>query len=80
MAIGIAELDGVVLQAPVVAFQGDNLVNLVQEIGDGWIVVELGHEDYSNLGQRMASHDQTEAETAGVSHRRDEAEATQPSA
>jgi hypothetical protein len=39
MAIGIAELDGVVLQAPVVAFQRDNLVDLVQKIGDGWIVV-----------------------------------------
>lgn len=58
MAVGIAELNSVVFQAPVVALQGDDFVDLFHEIGDGRVGVKLHGEHHADLGKRMAPHDQ----------------------
>ena len=68
MAGGIPEFNAVVFQAPIVALQGDDFVDLLQKVGDGRVGVELHGEYHADLGKRMASHYQAQAKSVVISH------------
>ena len=57
------DLDDIVFQSPVAALEGDDIVDLLEELGDGRVGLEGNGEDDASLGQSVATHNQQKAET-----------------
>lgn len=61
VAFLVAELDYVVFKAPFRALEGNDLVDLVDEVGNGWVVLQRDVVDDSDLGEGVTSNDETQA-------------------
>lgn len=59
IALLVAELDYVVFKAPFRALEGDDLVDLVDEVGNGWVVLQRDVVDDSDLGEGVSPNDET---------------------
>lgn len=60
----VTELDHVIFKAPFVALEGDDVVDLVDEVGNGWVVLQRDVVDDSDLGEGVTPDD--EAQTKAV--------------
>jgi hypothetical protein len=56
----MAKLDNVVLEAPVVALERDELVGLLDQVGDGGVAFERDGKDDPFFRQGVPSHDQVQ--------------------
>lgn len=66
--VNVSQLDCVILEAPVIALQRDNVVDLLEQIGDGGVVLGLDAEDYAHLGKGVTPDDKAKPDDV-VSHR-----------
>lgn len=63
MAILGMKLNGVVVEAPVVALEWDGLVDKFDELCDGWVIIQWYIEEDPGFWEAMAANNKTEAQT-----------------
>lgn len=66
-AIGVVQLDNVVLETPVLALQRHMVVELFEQLRDGRVTVEADMPQEAEFWEAMAAHDKPEAHIL-VSH------------
>ena len=62
------DFDDIVFEAPVVALQGETLIDLLDQVGDGRVVLEREAEDDAYIGEGVASDDETQSENVSLHH------------
>lgn len=65
--VKVSQLHSIILEAPVIALQRDDLVDLFEKVGDGGVVLGLDAENYAHLGKGVTPDDKAKPDVV-ISH------------